>query len=278
MLAYSYNSSQQKTFGGIPLSFFQARPGIKSPDWASEEDQSEHFFQQKRLEGTGRAIETPPLRAPVFSTVGTGGSSIGRAVPRWLFIFFCKAAAGSNRSPSGGAQVAGLFFSGEIRSKSVILAAPLPLPDSIPCSQAGQDGGIVDRRRPEFESRRGGFLFLLFLWRRAGHTGRRRKELRCRPILTTLSAKNFWRHHSLFFLIGPLEDSLSPGCESFVGEQPTGRKIETYHRYGLQRCSSGEEWWAHIRMCRIPRRPVAGWLSFGFRGFDSRKSRRRFDS
>ena len=40
MLAYSYNSSQQKTFGGIPLSFFRARPGIKSPDWASEEDQS----------------------------------------------------------------------------------------------------------------------------------------------------------------------------------------------------------------------------------------------
>ena len=26
---------------------------------------------------------------------------------------------------------------------------------------------------------------------------------------------------------------------------PTGRKIETYHRYFVERCSSGEEWWAH---------------------------------
>ena len=59
-------------------------------------------------------------------------------------------------------------------------------------------------------------------------------------------SKNFWRHHYLFSS-GPLEDSLSPASFEIILDQPTGRKIETYHRYRfLQRCSSGEEWWAHI--------------------------------
>ena len=112
-----------------------------------------------------------------------------RFLDGYSYFFFVRRRPGQTGRRRVELRSLAYFFLEKSMIKECYLAAPLPLPDSIPCSQAGQDGGIVDRRRPEFESRRGGFLFLLFLWRRAGHTGRRRKELRCRPILTTLSAK-----------------------------------------------------------------------------------------